>query len=112
MLRRVRDDIFGVFAVNGWHNAVHLASGIVGLLAARCAARTYALAFGAVNIVVAIWGFIIGGGDSIASILPINTADNVLHAAIGLAGVAAGLATRPAATSVPSRRREGTAVAG
>ena len=31
--------VFGVFAVNGWHNVVHLVTGAVGLLAAGYAAR-------------------------------------------------------------------------
>ena len=48
---------------------------------------------GAVYIVVAIWGFIVGDGDSILSIVPVNTEDNVLHLLIGFAGVAAGFAT-------------------
>ena len=25
------DDVFGIFAVNGWHNVVHLATGLLGL---------------------------------------------------------------------------------
>jgi hypothetical protein len=42
---------------------------------------------------VAIWGFIIGSGDSVLGVIPVNGADNVLHLAIGVAGLAAGLAT-------------------
>ena len=42
---------------------------------------------------VAIWGFIIGSGESILSIVPVNTEDNVLHLILGLAGLAAGAAT-------------------
>lgn len=83
--------------VNAWHNFVHIASGALGLLAygagAR-ASRTYALAFGAVYIVVAIWGFIIGGGDSILGFIPINDEDNVLHTILGVLGIAAGLTSR------------------
>src|ERR671936_2801887 len=85
--------VFGILAVNGWHNIVHLATGALGLLAAGYAARAYALGLGAVYIVVAIWGFIIGSGDSILSIVPVNTADNVLHALLGVFGILAGLAT-------------------
>jgi hypothetical protein len=103
------DAVLGIFEVNAWHNLIHLASGALGLLAFGAgvrASRTFALAFGAVYIVVAIWGFIIGGGDSILGFIPINAEDNVLHTVLGILGVAAGLtspdvepATRPAARS-------------
>jgi len=85
--------VFGVFAVNGWHNVVHLVTGAVGLLAAGYAARAYALGVGAIYIVIAVWGFIIGSGDSILSIVPVNTADNVFHVLLGVLGIGAGLAT-------------------
>lgn len=87
------DDIFGIFAVNGWHNVLHLATGLLGLAAAGYAARTYALAVGLLYLVVAIWGFIIGSGDSILSIIPVNTEDNLLHLLLGLIGLAAGAAS-------------------
>jgi hypothetical protein len=87
------DEVFGVLAVNGWHNVLHLATGLLGLAAAGYAARQYALGLGLVYLVVAIWGFIIGSGDSILSIVPVNTADNILHLLLGLAGVAAGAAS-------------------
>ena len=85
--------VFGILAVNGWHNVVHLLTGILGLLAAGYAARLYAFGLGAVYIVVAVWGFIIGSGDSILTIVPVNTADNFLHLAIGVLGILAGAAT-------------------
>lgn len=96
------DDVFGIFAVNGWHNVLHLATGLLGLAAAGYAARTYALAVGLLYLVVAIWGFIVGGGDSILSIVPVNAGDNVLHLILGIVGLGAGAAspekprTRPA----------------
>src|ERR671933_2843860 len=65
--------VFGILAVNGWHNVVHLATGALGLLAVGYFARQYALLLGVVYIAVAIWGFIIGSGDSILSVVPINT---------------------------------------
>ena len=87
------DDVFGILSVNGWHNVVHLATGLLGLAAAGYFARTYALALGLVYLVVAIWGFIIGSGDAILSIVPVNTEDNVLHLILGLVGLAAGAAS-------------------
>src|SRR5919202_2776691 len=93
--------VFGILAVNGWHNVVHLATGALGLLAVGYAARTYALGLGVVYLVVAAWGFIIGSGDSILSIIPVNTEDNVLHLLLGIAGIGAGLAT-PATETRPA----------
>jgi Domain of unknown function (DUF4383) len=103
------DAVLGILDVNAWHNLIHIASGALGLLAYRAgarASRTYALAFGAVYIVVAIWGFIIGGGESILGFIPINDEDNVLHAILGVLGIAAGLASpdvEPAATRPTAR---------
>lgn len=90
-----RDAVFGILDVNGWHNIVHILTGVLGLMMASSygSARAYALALGGIYIAVAIWGFIIGNGDSILSIVPVNTADDVLHLLIGIAGIAAGLAT-------------------
>jgi uncharacterized protein (UPF0333 family) len=92
------DTVFGILDVNGWHNVVHIVTGALGLLAWRYAAREYALGLGLVYVVVAIWGFVIGDGESILGFIPINTEDNVLHLAIGLAGLAAGWATEAAPT--------------
>ena len=92
----VRDAVFGVLDVNGWHNVVHILTGVLGLLAFRAgayAARTYAMALGVVYLVVAVVGFAVGDGDSILSIVPVNTEDNVLHLLLGVAGVGAWLAT-------------------
>ena len=89
------DDVFGILTVNGWHNVVHLVTGALGLLALGYAARAYAGGLGVVYLVVAIWGFIIGDGDSILGFIPVNTEDNVLHLLLGLAGLAAYAATKP-----------------
>jgi hypothetical protein len=90
------DAVFGILDINAWHNIVHIATGALGLVAFRYAARQYALGLGIVYVAVAIWGFMLGTGESILSIIPVNTEDNVLHLLIGLGGVIAGLAT-PAA---------------
>jgi hypothetical protein len=98
--------VFGVLEVNAWHNLVHIASGAVGLLAFTLgprACRTYALAFGAIYVVVAIWGFVVGGGDPILGLIPVNAEDNVLHAVLGVLGVAAAIAS-PALAPVRTMR--------
>jgi len=84
------------FEVNGWHNLVHILSGLVGLALWRnpATARTYALGFGAVYAVVTLWGFI--DGNDVLGLIPVNGADNLLHLLIAAAGIAAGLASSPA----------------
>jgi hypothetical protein len=98
-----RDAVLGILDVNGWHNVVHILSGVAGLAVAGSYAnsRLYALGFGAVYILVTILGFIAGDGDSILKLIPVNTEDNVLHLLIGIAGIAAGMATpaEPAPTT-------------
>jgi uncharacterized protein DUF4383 len=84
---------FIVFEVNGWHNLVHIVSGALGLALWRRAdtARGFALGFGAVYLVVTIWGFITG--DQVLWLIPVDGADNVLHLLISLIGIGAGLAS-------------------
>lgn len=92
----VRDAVFGILDVNGWHNVVHIATGALGLLAFAAgayASRAYAWTLGVVYVAVAVWGFIIGSGDSILSVVPINTEDSVLHLVLGITGLAAGAAS-------------------
>jgi hypothetical protein len=87
----VQGSDFIIFEVNGWHNLVHIASGALGLALwrRRDTARAYALGFGAVYLVVTIWGFITG--DQVLWLVPVNAADNILHLLIAGAGLAAGL---------------------
>ena len=82
------------FEVNGWHNLVHILSGLVGLTLWRnpATARNFALGFGAVYAVVTLWGLI--DGNNVLGLIPVNAADNVLHLLIAAAGIAAGLASR------------------
>jgi hypothetical protein len=101
----VRDDVFGILDVNGWHNAVHIVTGLVALAMAYVYPREFALGFGIVYLIVAIWGFIVGDGDSILSIIPVNTEDNVLHAILALAGFAVyGLTAPERSHAVPPVR--------
>ena len=87
------DKVLGILDVNGWHNVVHLVTGLLGLVAVGYAAREYALGLGLIYVVVAIWGFVIGSGESILGVVPVNSDDNVLHLLLGVLGLAAGLAT-------------------
>jgi Domain of unknown function (DUF4383) len=87
----LQGDSFLGFEVNGWHNLVHLLSGIV-LLAAfsrRKPAKTVALAFGVVYGLVTLIGLV--DGNDVFGLLPVNPADNILHLALSAAGILAAL---------------------
>ncbi len=98
----VSENVFGILAVNGWHNLVHIAIGGLLLLLAGGAARAGALLVGVLYLVLAGLGFIATGGDGIGFIaenntlidlVPVNDEDNVLHVILGITGVIAGLAS-------------------
>jgi hypothetical protein len=97
-----------VFEVNGWHNLVHIATGALLLLAApkEATAATAALIFGLAYAAITVWGFI--DGTDVAVIVPVNTADNLLH--LGLAIVALLAAVASGALSA-KRRSDRTATA-
>jgi hypothetical protein len=81
-----------IFEVNGWHNVVHLLSGVFLLAMSRRhdTARTAALAFGAIYAVVTVIGLI--DGKDVLGLFPVNPADNILHILLTIAAFAAGLA--------------------
>ena len=89
----VQGDNLIAFEVNGIHNLVHLASGLVGLALAgkNSTARLFAFGFGAVYALVAIIGLI--DGETVLGLIPVNGADNVLHLAIAATGILAGIAS-------------------
>jgi hypothetical protein len=99
----VQGDDLIVFEVNGIHNLIHIASGLLGLALWRRAdsARLYALGFGAVYLLVTIIGF--ADGDTVLGLIPVNTEDNLLHLAIGALGIAAGLASSDDRVVTPAR---------
>jgi hypothetical protein len=96
------DKVLDILAVNGWHNLVHVATGVLGLAVAGsyANARLYALGLGAVYIALGIIGLLMDNPDLLLDIVPLNDEDNVLHLLIGVAGIGAGLATP--ATPAPS----------
>ena len=98
------DEAIGLLAVNGWHNLVHLAIGLLLLAAAGSAARTAALGVGLLYLVLAIWGFI-ESDNVLIGLVPINDEDNVLHLILGLTGLAAGAATPEPGTTTRTRTR-------
>ena len=79
-----------IFEVNGWHNVVHILSGLFLLALRHDSARTAALSFGAIYGVVTLIGLI--DGKDVLGLFPVNPADNVLHILLTVAALAAGLA--------------------
>ena len=79
-----------IFEVNGWHNVVHIASGMFLLVfaARHAAAKTAALAFGVIYAVVTVIGLI--DGKDILGVLPIDKEDNVLHALLTVSALLVG----------------------
>ena len=90
----VEGDLLLGFEVNGWHNVVHLASGLVLLAAAntRPTAKAVALTFGLVYGLVAIIGII--DGRDVIGLIPVNGADHALHVALAALGIIAALISK------------------
>lgn len=77
--------LLGIFAVNGPHNAIHVASGLLGIAAAFMGwARLFCQAFGVVYLLVGLLGFVATDSQSmLLGLIHINMAANLLHLAIG-----------------------------
>jgi hypothetical protein len=95
-----RAELLGIFQVSILHNIVHIAFGIAGLALAKTleGARTFLIGGGVIYLVLWLYGLVIDrGGD--ANFVPIDTPDNWLHFALGIAMIAAGflLAREPRA---------------
>lgn len=93
--------LLGLFAVDPIHNAVHIVSGLAGLVAAGASAKTakgYLIGFGAIYALVALIGFF---DHSLFGLMHVNMADNWLHVvlALGLLGAGLGLSDDSAATA-------------
>jgi preprotein translocase subunit Sss1 len=82
----------GIFEVNALHNVVHLLSGAVALAAGYTSesnSEAYDVGFGAVYALVTVLGFL--GVGFVVDLLSLNMADNILHLAITVALLGAGL---------------------
>jgi hypothetical protein len=90
----IQGDRFLGFEVNAIHNLIHVASGLVLLAASprRASARVVAIGFGLVYGLVAIIGLI--DGEDVLGLIPINSADNLLHIALATLGILTGLISR------------------
>ncbi len=85
-------NLLGLFHVNALHNIVHLASGVVALLAGFMGARNsklYFQVFGVVYALVAVLGFAYGD-NNILGLVASNMADTLLHVVIAVAALTLG----------------------
>ncbi len=105
------EDVFGVLSVNGWHNVVHIAIGALLLVCAGSAARGASLFVGVLYIALCVLGFIatshggitfVAKDDVLLKLVPVNNEDNVLHLILGITGVIAYFASRPASRAAPA----------
>jgi hypothetical protein len=105
------DDVFGVLAVNGWHNLVHLSIGALLLIGAGAVARGTALFVGVLYLALSVLGFIatsdngigfIAENNTLIDLVPVNDEDNVLHLILGITGVIAYWASRPVSRAAPA----------
>lgn len=99
------------FEVNGWHNLVHIASGLFLLaMSSRWRnARLAAIAFGVIYGAVTVVGMI--DGADVFGLMPVNDADNVLHLVLSAGSILAGLVAPGDAMQVEPRRGTGHVVA-
>jgi hypothetical protein len=87
--------LFGVFDVSILHNLLHVVLGIAGLWLARswAGARIYLVGGGALYLAIWIYGLAVDRASS-ANFIPVDSADNWLHFAVGLGMLAAGIVLR------------------
>lgn len=85
--------LFGIFQTSILHNVVYLVFGLVGIAMARSweGARTFLIAGGTIYLVLFVYGLLAHGASG-WNFIPVNSADNVLHAALGVVMVVLGWA--------------------
>lgn len=86
-------ELLGIFQVSILHNAVHILFGLAGLVLWKTVsgARLYLIGGGIVYLLLGVYGASIDHGSD-ANFVPVNTADDILHFALGAAMVLLGFA--------------------
>ncbi len=88
------DEVFGVFAVNGWDNVLHILTGVLGLIVAGLRlAPLLALARRLLRRASPSGGSRSAAASRSSASCPVNTGDNLLHLVLGALGVLAALGT-------------------
>lgn len=85
--------LFDLFHVSVFHNLVHVAYGVVGLMAmvaGHRSSRSYLLGGGAVYLLLWLYGLVVDQSSD-ANFVPLNDADNWLHLGLGIGMIALGL---------------------
>lgn len=96
--------LLGIFHVNGPHNFVHIATGIVALICGYQSihvSKMYFLIFGIIYGLVAVLGFM-AGNSPLFGIMANNIADAWLHVGIAIVSVALGLIPEAVRTTGPT----------
>ena len=86
--------LLNIFHVNAAHNAVHLLTGVIALVAGMAgvgASKTFFKIFGVVYGLVAVLGFVVGDG-MLLGLISNNAADTWLHVGIALVSLIIGFA--------------------
>jgi hypothetical protein len=97
------DLLFGL-EVNGWHNLVHIASGLLLLagLGSNRRSRSLVRLFGVAYLVVTIVGLV--DGRTVFGLLPVNPADNVFHALLTLGALVAAARSKDRRDAIAQQR--------
>ncbi|MDP9382107.1 MAG: DUF4383 domain-containing protein [Chloroflexota bacterium] len=76
-------NLLGIFAVNWFHSLAHLLIGLAGLAAYRSysASRTYSLVIGLAYALLFVLGLLSRPVGTLGGLLPLNSADDILHIA-------------------------------
>lgn len=87
--------LLGLFEVDAVHNLVHILSGLAFLAAAQKErwSRTAFQVFGVVYALVTVLGFLGGNQGEVLGLIPVNTADNLLHLVLTAAFLYLGFGT-------------------
>lgn len=85
--------LLGLFDVSVLHNIVHLLFAAAGLALARTASasKLYLLVGGLIYLVLTVYGLVVDRHSG-ANVVPLDSADNWLHLALGVGMIGLGLA--------------------